>query len=394
MSAWLSRRGIDHVVLERGRVAHAWRTQRWDSLRLLTPNWMTRLPGLAAPAGDPHGFLTAGELTTLLERYGDGVGAPVHEHTSVCSLRPAPSGFEVGTDAGRWRSRAVVIATGAAGTAHVPPIAAALPTTIDQLHALAYRNPNQIGEGRVLVVGASASGVQIADELRRSGREVTVAVGDHVRLPRTYRGRDIYWWMDAIGLLDERPDQVADLARARRLPSAQLVGSPEHRSVDLGTLARAGVVVVGRLAGVTGGRLQFSGSLPNLVASADLKQARLLDRIDDYVARTSGATGDTPDRPAPVRLPTAATELDAPQFATVIWATGYRQHHPWLNPALLDRRGQLLQTGGVTPVAGLYVLGLPFLRQRRSGLLNGIGADSGAVADHVLNHLDETASAA
>jgi putative flavoprotein involved in K+ transport len=394
LSAQLVAHGVDHVVLERGQVAHAWRTQRWDSLRLLTPNWMTRLPQLAEPVGDPDGFMTAGELAALLQRYRDQIGAPVHEHTAVDALRPTPSGFEVGTDAGAWRCRAVVIATGASRAPRVPPIAAALPGTIDQLTALEYRNPDQLRPGGVLVVGASASGVQIADELRRAGREVAIAAGDHVRLPRTYRGRDIYWWMDAIGLLAERHDEVPDLARARRLPSAQLVGSMERRSIDLGSLAEAGVQVVGRLAGVAGSRLQCSGSLANLVASADLKQARLLDRIDDHVAR-SGLVDEVgpPDRPAPVQLPTAATELDASRYDTVIWATGYRQHHPWLDAALLDRRGQLRHDEGVTPVPGVYALGLPFLRQRRSGLLDGIGADAGPVAEHLLRHLAARAAA-
>jgi putative flavoprotein involved in K+ transport len=394
ISARLAEHGVDHVVLERGQVAQSWRTQRWDSLRLLTPNWMTRLPHLGERVGDPDGFMTATELAALLERYRQRIGAPVHEHTTVQSLRQVPSGFRVGTDAGPWRCRAVVIATGAARTPRLPPVAAALQGTVEQLHALSYRNPAEIPPGGVLVVGASASGVQIADELRRAGREVTIAAGDHVRLPRSYRGRDIYWWMDAIGVLGEQYDQVPDLARARRLPSAQLVGSPEHRSVDLGTLTAAGVGVVGRLAGVAGRRLQFSGSLTNLVISAELKLDRLLDRIDDHI--THSATDHTigpADRPLPVRLPTAPTELDTARFNTVIWATGFRQHHPWLDPALLDRRGQLRHTGGVTPVPGVYVLGLPFLRQRRSGLIDGIGTDAGPVAEHLIHHLGATAAA-
>jgi putative flavoprotein involved in K+ transport len=393
-SRGLTERGIDHVVLERGQVAHSWRTERWDSLRLLTPSWMNALPGQDDVGDDPDGYLAAAELVVRLDRYRHEIEAPVVEHTAVTAVRPTSSGFALDTDDGPWRGRAVVIASGAASTSRLPTVARALPPRIRQLHTLAYRSPSQIGAGGVLVVGASASGVQIADELQRAGRAVTLAVGDHVRFPRTYRGRDIYWWMHTIGVLDERHEAVADLERARRLPSAQLIGTPERRSLDLNTLHADGVEITGRLAGISAGRAQLSGSLPNLTASADLKLHRLLERIDRHVDEHGLPDVGPVDRPDPIRLPPAATQIPLDRFETVLWATGYRPDHSFLDPALLDRRGGLRHDGGVADLPGLYVLGLPFTRRRSSGLIGGIGTDATELTARLARDLGQQARAA
>lgn len=385
-SACLAARGIDHVVFERGIVADAWRNDRWDSLRLLTPNWMTRLPGLEPARDDPDGFMPAADVAALLERYRHRAAGPVVEHAAVRRLEPTAFGFRVFTHRHALSCRSVVIATGPGGRPRIPPASVGLPTRLRQLPALRYRRPSQVGEGGVLVVGASASGLQIAEELLGAGRHVTIAVGDHVRLPRRYRGYDIYRWMDAVGLLDERHDQVPDLDRARRLPSAQLVGSPDRRTLDLQRLHAAGATVVGRFAGARGRRIQFSGGLANLVSAADLKQARLLDRIDRHIAE-HGIAAAPPDRPEPISLPTPPTEIADAAFDTVVWATGHRQHHPWLDAAVLDRHGRIRHDAGRTPVDGLFAVGLPLLRTRRSSLLGGIGDDAAAVADLVRTHL-------
>jgi putative flavoprotein involved in K+ transport len=246
----------------------------------------------------------------------------------------------------------------------------------------------------VLVVGASSSGVQIADELRSAGREVTIAVGDHVRLPRTYRGRDIYWWMHAIGLLDERYDNIPDLARARRLPSAQLIGTPERRSIDLGTLSSAGVTITGRLVGMTTSQAQFSGSLANHVASADLKLGRLLDRIDRHATERARHRALPIDRPEPLRLPPAATAIPLNRFETVVWATGLRPDDSWIEPALRDRRGQFTHDGGISDVPGLYVIGRPVMRRRSSGFIAGIAADADEISGHLRRQLERSSAAA
>ncbi len=388
MSHHLSGRGIDHVVLDRGEVANSWRTERWDSLRLLTPNWMTRLPGHRYRGPDPDGFMTREETVSFLAGYGSVFGAPIRTHVTVREVRARHRGFEVLTDQGCWSCDAVVAATGASSEPHLPAAAADLPTRIVQLTALTYRNPDQLGSGDVLVVGASASGAQIADELQRSGRPVTLAVGEHIRLPRHYRGRDIHWWMDAIGQLDERYDEVEDLDRARRLPSLQLVGSPEHRTLDLNTLTASGVEVVGRLARIIGDTAQFSGGLPNLVANADLKQNRLLERIDDH-ATDHGLDADLPrpERPRPTVLGTVPTEIDLRRFETVVWATGYRPGYAYLDPAAFDRRGRVVHDGGICALPGLYLVGLPFLRRRKSSFIDGVGPDVAELMDHLCAHL-------
>ena len=242
------------------------------------------------------------------------------------------------------------------------------------------------------MVGASASGLQIADELSRVGCDVTLAVGDHVRLPRTYRGMDIHWWMDAVGQLDERYDEVDDIARARRLPSLQLIGTPERRDLDLNAVAANGVSLVGRLVGRSGHRAQFSGSFANLCASADLKQNRLLDRLDAYATEycLDDELGPT-ERPAPTRVVTPTLELDLRTIGTIVWATGFRPAYPFLDGQLLDRKGRLVHDGGILPLPGVYVLGLPFMRRRKSSFLDGVGPDAADLAAHLAAHLDQTA---
>lgn len=391
MSHCLSARSIDHVLLERAGVANSWRTERWDSLRLLTPNWLSRLPGWTYRGDDPHGYMTAGQVAAHLDGYRRHLDAPVQENTTVQSVRSGTTDdFVVSTDRDTWRSRALVIASGAASTQHIPALHSRLPSTVAQIDSITYRNPGSVGDA-VLVVGASASGVQIADELARHGRRVILAVGDHVRLPRTYRGKDIHWWLDAIGQLDERPDDVEDINRARRLPSLQLVGSPERRSLDLATLAARGVELVGRLVGVTVDALQFSGGLAHLCTGADLKLGRLLDRIDSYAAETRLDGIDPPDRPEPVRLGTPRTVVNIAAIDTVVWATGFRPRYPWLENRHLDRKGALRHDCGVLPQPGMYALGLPFTRRRKSSFLDGVGPDAVELTEHLTGYLDSHA---
>jgi putative flavoprotein involved in K+ transport len=209
-------------LLERGEVANSWKRERWDSLRLLTPNWQSRLPGYGYEGDDPDGYRTMPETITFIERYAKLISAPVQTSTKVISLKKNDAGYLVTTVQGDWQCRTVVVATGACNIANVPQCASALPQGIETVVASEYRNPKQIAEGGVLMVGASATGTQLAEELQKSGRQVTMAVGEHIRAPRTYRGRDIEWWMDAAGVLDERYDEIDDINRARRVPSLQI----------------------------------------------------------------------------------------------------------------------------------------------------------------------------
>ena len=391
VSRCLAAHSIDHVVLERGEVAASWRTQRWDSLRLLTPNWMTRLPGFAYSGTDPDGYLGAPEVVRFLEDYAVASAAPVRSGVTVTSVRPGGHGYLVRTDRGTWDAATVVVATGAAATPAVPAVP--VPAAITTVTAAGYRNPDTLPPGAVLVVGASASGVQIADELRRSGRPVTLAVGEHVRMPRTYRGRDILWWLDAAGVLDERYDAQPDLVRARNLPSMQLVGSPQRATVDLTTLRRRGVRLVGRLAGVRGGVAQFSGSLPNVCALADLKLGRLLNTLDAWADR-SGIDVEAPQRFAPTELPASvdlSTRVGEGGIETIVWATGYRPDLSFVDAGVLDRKGRPVHDGGVTASPGLYLIGLPFLRRRKSTLIDGAAADARELVAHLVTYLDTLA---
>ena len=391
MSRCLAERSIDHVVLERGEVAHSWRTERWDSLTLLTPNWQSRLPGFGYTGSDPDGFRTMVETIDFIARYARAIAAPVRTHTTVTCVRRRDDGYQVVTDQGVWECDTVVLASGACNVAHVPAVANLVPPGIATLTSMQYRNPGRLEDGGVLVVGASASGTQIADEIQRSGRQVTLAVGEHVRVPRVYRGKDIQWWMDASGLLDERYDQVDDIVRARSVPSLQLAGYPDRRSIDLNSLTAIGVKLVGRLAGVNNGKAQFSGSLRNVCALADLKMNRLLNMIDEWAAQ-SGVAGDViPHRPEPTAVdasPPLLVDFTRAGIKTIIWATGFGPDYSWLDVPVVDPKGQIRHDGGVVEAPGLYLLGAPFLRRRKSSLIDGVGDDARDLSAHLAAYLN------
>ena len=392
MSRCLADRSIDHVVLERGEVANSWRTERWDSLRLLTPNWQSRLPGFGYEGDDPDGFRTMPETIDFLDRYARVISAPVQTKTTVTSVRSTNAGYMITTERSDWRCPTIVLATGACNIAWVPAVAEAVPSSIATLTALQYRNPDQLEEGGVLIVGASATGTQLADEIHRSGRPVTVAVGEHVRAPRVYRGRDIKWWMDVAVILDERYDEVDDIVRARRVPSLQLAGSPERATLDLNALTGIGVKLVGRLAGMNDGKAQFSGSLPNRCALADLKMNRLLDTIDEWASLNGlDEEVEAPHRLAPTEVedsPPLGMDLATGEIKTIIWATGYRPDYSWLDVPVLDRKGQVRHDGGVVESPGMYLMGMQFLRRRKSALIDGAGDDARDLSDHLASYLD------
>jgi putative flavoprotein involved in K+ transport len=398
MSRCLSARAIDHVVLERREVASSWRTERWDSLRLLTPNWQCRLPGASYEGDDPDGYMSMPEVADFLAGYAASVRAPVQTDTTVTSVRRSGDGYRVSTDRGEWECSALVLATGAFNVPRVPELAAAVPAEVRSLTPMTYRNPHELAAGGVLVVGASASGVQIAEEIRRSGRSVTLAVGEHVRGPRTYRGRDIQWWMEATGLLDERYDEVDDIVRARRVPSMQLAGSAARATFDLNALTDLGVELVGRVAGLRGTQLQLSGSLRNKCELADLKLGRLLDTFDDW-ADAAGLDGSVPPphRCAPTRVPDAprlGLDLASGEIQTIVWATGYRPDHSWLDVPVFDRKGMVRHDGGVVDSPGMYLIGAPFLRRRKSSFIDGARTDAEELITELTGFLDRQASPA
>jgi putative flavoprotein involved in K+ transport len=378
-------------VLERGEVANSWRRERWDSLRLLTPNWQSRLPGLRYEGLEPDGYMTMGEVTEFIERFAKVSGAPVRTGVNVTSVRQADGGYRLATSSGEIHARTVVIASGACNQPAVPALHDAVPPSVEQFTSFGYRHPGQLPDGGVLVVGASATGVQLAAELRQSGRPVTLSVGEHVRLPRTYRGRDVLWWMDASGVWDQRYDELEDLTRARRLPSPQLVGTAERATLDLNALTSMGVELVGRWAAVRDGRALFSGGLRNMFSLADLKMVRLLDTFDEW-ARASGRDTEVgpPERFPPTRVPESTRlqlDLQSGEIRAIVWATGFRPDYGWLDVPVVDAKGQLRHEGGVVDSPGLYALGLPVLRRRKSTFIYGIEDDAREVTDHLARYL-------
>jgi len=270
-----------------------------------------------------------------------------------------------------------------------------VPPAIACVTALDYRNPDQLPDGGVLIVGASATGVQLADEVARSGHRVVLSVGEHVRLPRTYRGRDVLWWMDVSGVWNERYDEIEDLTRARRLPSPQLVGTPERTTLDLNVLAGAGVEIVGRLAAVRDGRALFSGGLRNQFALADLKMERLLETFDEW-ARGHARDADVgpPERFEPTRVPASPRlwlDFHSGEIRSIIWATGFRPDYSWLHLPVVDHKGQLRHDGGVVDAPGMYAIGLPVLRRRKSSFIHGAEDDARDLVGHLAAWLAKPA---
>ncbi|NYJ08392.1 flavin-containing monooxygenase [Petropleomorpha daqingensis] len=391
VSRLLTGSGVEHVVLDRGRPAETWRARPWESLRLLTPNWMSRLPGWSYRGLDEHGFMTAREVAAYLAAYARSFAAPVVGGAELESVRPAAGGYRVDTAAGSWTARTVVVATGWCQSPAVPDVAGALDPRIAQETAASYRSPAALPGGRVLVVGASASGVQLADELAAAGRDVVLATGAHTRLPRTYRGLDILWWLSTMGVFDRefRATGGAD-------PSLQLIGRPDRRDVDLPALQRRGVSLAGRVVSVEGSKVRFAHDLPETTAAADARMSALLHRIDAY-AHAVGLDDEIEPLPPPLpaaRTDAAAGELDlaAAGFGTVLWATGYRRDYPWLHVPVLDAAGEIRHVRGDTPAPGLHVVGMRRQTRRSSTFLDGVRHDAALVVDAVLAELGATRS--
>ncbi|UGS35212.1 NAD(P)-binding domain-containing protein [Capillimicrobium parvum] len=374
LSRELTLAGRDHVLVERGRVGERWRTGRWDSLTLLTPNWLSRLPG-DAPIADPHAFMTRDELIARLGAYAASFAAPVIGRTRVHAVRRRGGAFHVETDGGTWRAEGVVVATGAADRLRLPESAAAVPRGVLSLHAAAYRSPGALPDGGVLVVGAGPTGQQLALELRRAGREVVLAAGRHARMIRRHRGIDAWTWLGRIGELERTIDEVRDPAAARRAASLVLTGARGGERLDLGVLRDAGVTLAGRLLGWAGSRARFAADLPESARAADARMRRLLARFDAQAGSPSAWPAALDLAPGPAEL-----DLRPAGIGTVLWATGFGRRYDWLPDGATDADGELVHRRGVTRVPGLYALGLPFQHRRTSHMIGGVGADAAHIA--------------
>jgi putative flavoprotein involved in K+ transport len=390
MSRALSIRGIDHVVLERGRVGERWHSERWKSLHLLTTSAYSALPGLPHAGVDPERFLLAADFARYLDRYAAAFAVPVVAGAGVTAVDPSYGGYQVATSEQCWYARAVVIATGACDVPYRPSQAAGLPVSIEQVFPADYRAPEDLPAGNVLVVGASSTGVQLAEEIHRSGRSVTLAVGDHTRMVRRYRGRDIFERMDAAGMLDDPADERGNLTAARRQPSLQLIGRQDRSNLDLPTLERRGVRLVGRLGGIDGSAVSFHGDLEQATMKSHMRMIATLRRIDRFID-SSGESAPPSEIdeiwPFLKRGNASVIDLHRENIKSVVWATGYRRRYDWLNIPVIDGNGEIIERGGVTRAPGLYIIGQTFLRRRRSSFIDGCGLDAEDIAQLVYDHL-------
>jgi putative flavoprotein involved in K+ transport len=390
LSRHLTAAGHPHVVLDRGRVAERWRTERWESFRLLTPNWQLTLPGQRYSGPDRDGFLNRDQLVGFLERYAQSFGAPVRTGVTVHRVRPAAGGaWVVETTAGMFEAANVVVATGHHGLPRIPLVCAQrLPADVLQYHTSHYRRPDQLPPGGVLVVGAGPSGQQIADELALAGRTVVIATGRHRTLPRRYRGRDAHWWLDRMGAFERTVDSLADPHAVRSAPAFVLAGG--HHDLDLRRLVAHGVLPAGRLAGVLGPTVWFADDLAATVTAADDNARAFRSAVDGFVART-GLIVDAPDDPPPppgrwINTAPRTLHLHHLGIRSVIWATGFRRDFSWIAADVFDADGEPVQRRGVTAAPGLYFLGLRWMHRRGSDTIHGVGADAAHLADVITSH--------
>lgn len=391
----LRARGIDHVVMERGRVGETWRTQRWDSFRLNTPAWANGLAGLPFP-GDPDAFGTAADLVGYLEAYVRAGSLPVRERVSVTAIRPTADAFEVDAGDASYSVAHVVVASGIQNRPHIPALAAGLDPSVVQLHSAAYTRPDALPAGRVLVVGGAQTGCQLAEDLLRAGREVLLATGRAPRVRRRYRGRDIFDWLRRSSFFAQRADALPDPAMLS-IPQPQVSGVDGGRTVSYQDLARHGVPLLGRLEALRGADAQFAGDLRDNLRFADDGSARILAMLDAFIDREGIEA--PPAEPDLIDLPAAydafsdapcTLDLRAEGVTSVIWCTGFRGDFGWL-PAAALQDGVPKHHDGIGDLEGLYFVGFPWLQRRDSGIVLGVSADAERIADAIRDRITGSA---
>ncbi|HEV2033085.1 MAG TPA: NAD(P)-binding domain-containing protein [Candidatus Dormibacteraeota bacterium] len=375
---------VDHLVLEAGRVGETWRGRRWDSFCLVTPNWSVQLPGAKYSGPDPDGFMPLIELIEYLDAWAASFRAPVLEHTPVLRLEAdSDGGFVVSMPDEKLRARNVVVATGAFQRAFRPAGAEALPKTLMQIFAEEYRNPDSLPPGAVLIVGSGQTGCQLAEELHQAGRKVFLACGRCLWAPRRFDGRDLVWWLAETGFLDRTPDKLPSPA-ARLLGNPQATGHGGGHDLHFRTLEADGVELLGRFVGADGTTIHLAD---DLAASVDFGDARL-DDLMKFMEAGCAQKGIPPpsfEQPPPLKI-TTRTELDVVQdgIGTVIWTSGYRPDYGWVKFPVFDDMGFPIQTDGLSPVPGLYFMGVHWLRKNKSSILYGAGEDAQVVAQHIV----------
>ena len=395
MSYCLTARGIDHVVLERHQIGHDWRARRWDSFCLVTPNWQCRLPGFPYNGSDPKGFMVKEEILRYLEDYVRFFGPPVIEGASVTQLRANPSGgFDLSSNVGDCHADQVVIATGGYHIPEIPRIGERLPERVTQLHSSAYRNPQSLPAGEVLVVGTGQSGCQIAEDLHLAGRRVHLCVGSAPRTARRYRGRDVVEWLEDLGYYSLSVDQHPLKEKVRSKSNHYVTGRDGGRDIDLRLRAREGMQLHGRLINIRGDRLEFATDLKQNLDQADAVADSIKTTIDKMISER-GIDAPMEARYVPLWEPgdqSLSLDLAASGITSVIWSTGYRADYRWIEVPLFDGRGYPVHHRGVTTVPGLFFVGLPWQHTWGSGRFSGVAADAEYVADGIERRLGENAA--
>src|ERR1700744_1912209 len=389
MSYQLKQAGIDHVVLEKNQIAHSWKTQRWDAFCLVTPNWQCQLPGFPYQGSDPKGFMLRDEIVDYVEDYAKHISAPVKEGVAVTRLRQGTGGgFQLETSAGEMTADAVVLAVSVYPVPKAPAMSGRLDPSVKQLHSSAYRNPESLPEGDVLVIGTGQSGCQIAEDLHLAGRKVHLAVGSAPRCPRVYRGRDAVEWLDDLGQYDLPVDQHNLKEKVRKNANHYLTGRDGGRDIDLRKFALEGMKLHGRLTDIEDGRFKFADDLAKNLDNADRVYNGICSLIDDHIA-TGGIEAPTSPHYQPVWQPQQTiTALDPAEagIGTIIWTTGFRSDWSWVELPSFDGAGYPTHRRGVTSMNGVYVLGLPWLHTWGSGRFVGVGRDAEFVGKHLAEH--------
>jgi putative flavoprotein involved in K+ transport len=392
MSHELKRVGVDHVVLEKHRIAHEWRERRWDSFCLVTPNWQCRLPGFPYRGPDPDGFMVKDEIVRYVEAYAASFGPPVLEGVTVTALRREPiGGFALETSAGACHADQVVVATGGYHVPKIPRLAERLPDAILQLHASGYRNPAALPAGEVMVVGSGQSGCQIAEDLHLAGRRVHLALGSAPRTARRYRGRDVVAWLEDMGYYSMPVHEHPLKERVRGKPNHYVTGRDGGRDIDLRSRAREGMRLYGRLRAVRDGRLEFGGDLRHNLDQADAVAESIKTTIDKFIAER-GLQAPVEPRYVPVWEPAEeplSLELSRSGIGAVVWCTGFSTDYRWIDVPIFDGRGYPVHTRGVTAADGLYFLGLPWLYTWGSGRFSGVATDAAFLADQIDTRLTD-----
>jgi putative flavoprotein involved in K+ transport len=391
MSRHLQRAGVEHVVLESGRIAETWRSQRWDSFCLVTPNWTMQLPGFAYDGDDPDGFTPRDGVVRYIEQYCSTFGLPVRTGVRVTSIaRDEDGGYRLETTSGPMLAGDVVVAAGAFPRPHVLPMSATLAPDIAQLHTVDFKNEKKLAPGAVLVVGSGQSGAQIAEELAEAGRKVFLCVGSCGRIPRRYRGKDGIWWSVRLGITERRVGELAD-PKMRFACKPTLTGQHGGRDIDLYEFPKKGVTLLGRLLAIDGARLALARDVNEKLGKADAFARKFLTDADAYAAREKlDLPEDATERARlwgddrPVLAEPESLDLRAEGVTTVVWATGYRPEFPWVHAPVFDAEGHPVHERGVTRGPGLYFLGLAYLHRMRSDTLYGVGEDAAYLAERII----------